>query len=47
MRAVRERVGPDVELVGVERDMKRLEADLAVDANVRVTATALLKPDET
>lgn len=44
MRAVRERVGPDVELVGVERDMKPLEADLAVDANVRLVTADLNGP---
>jgi SAM-dependent methyltransferase len=41
---VRERVGPDVELVGVERDMKPLEADLAVDANMRVVTADLNGP---
>ena len=44
MRAVRERVGPDVELVGVERDMKPLEADLAGDANVRLVTADLNGP---
>ena len=44
MRAVRERVGPGVELVGVERDMKALEEDLAVDANLRVVAADLNGP---
>jgi SAM-dependent methyltransferase len=44
LRAVRERVGPDVELVGVERDMKPLEADLAGDANVRLVTADLNGP---
>lgn len=44
LRAVRERFGSDVELVGVERETKPLEDDLGVDANLRVVAADLNGP---
>lgn len=44
LRALRERLGPQVELVGVERHPPPLDDTHAADANVRVVAADLLEP---
>ena len=44
LRALRERFGPDLELVGVEKDLPTLDESLAADANLRVVAADLREP---
>ncbi len=42
--ALRERLGPDIELVGVEREMPTLDKELVADPNVRAVAADLDEP---
>ncbi len=44
LRALRERLGPELELVGVEKELPALEESLAADANVRPVAADLREP---
>lgn len=44
LRALRERFGPDVELVGVEKQLPVLDESLAADPNVRAGAADLREP---
>lgn len=42
--ALRDRLGPDVELVGVEKELPTLDESLAADPNVRAVAADLREP---
>ncbi len=44
LRALRERLGPAVELVGVEKELPALDESLAADVNVRPVAADLREP---
>ncbi|HEV2724465.1 MAG TPA: methyltransferase domain-containing protein [Thermoleophilaceae bacterium] len=44
LRALRERLGPAVELVGVEKELPALDESLAADVNVRPVAADMREP---
>mgnify|MGYP001378223045 CR=1 FL=1 len=44
LRALRERFGPDLKLVGVEKELPTLDESLVADANLRVVAADLRDP---